>query len=226
MYFTWRPEGSQADIWFRDLRTGNERPVTCSSEEEYIGKPTPGRDGLTVVRIEPDLTRKLVVLGLDGKPRRTLFPSLTQIGAYHWADAHTVALMVGNPDGSFALLLGDVSTGALDTVAQHIRGLLGPIPGTRAISYLDDTDPEHLDLKSLDLGTHATAHVLALPDGVDQATWLADGSMLAGHGTQILRASPASPAWREVATLAGKIDGAIARLTISDDQRWLAVVTR
>src|SRR5689334_22870393 len=28
LYFTWRPVGSQADIWLHDLRTGAERAVT------------------------------------------------------------------------------------------------------------------------------------------------------------------------------------------------------
>jgi hypothetical protein len=77
---------------------------------------------------------------------------------------------------------------------------------------------------SLELATHATALVLPLPDSVDSVAWLSDGSLLAGRGTEILRASTAAPSWREVATLAGKIDGTISRLIISPDQRWLAVV--
>jgi hypothetical protein len=44
LYFTWRPEGGQADIWLHDIATGTERPVTCTSEEEYGATPTP--DGL------------------------------------------------------------------------------------------------------------------------------------------------------------------------------------
>ena len=36
--------------------------------------------------------------------------------------------------------------------------------------------------------------------------------------------SSAPPAWQEVADLAGKLEGAIARLVVSDDQRRLAIV--
>jgi len=58
LYFTWRPEGSQADIWFHDLRTNAERAITCSSQEEYGASATP--DGhLSVIRVEADLERRL-----------------------------------------------------------------------------------------------------------------------------------------------------------------------
>jgi hypothetical protein len=225
VYFTWRPEDSQADIWLRDLRTGDERPVTCSSEEEYVASRSP-RGELTVVRVEPDLTRRLVVLGGDGKPRRTLFPGLSSVASYRWADDHTVALMNGEPDGSFGMALGDVASGRVDTVAHQVRAVLAPIPGTRAVSYVDGTDPEHLKLMSVDLATHETRLLLPLPDEVDSVAWLADGSMLAGRGARILRASVAAPSWREVASLDGKIDGPIARLVVSDDQHRIAIVTR
>jgi Tol biopolymer transport system component len=224
MYFTWRPAGSQADIWLRDLRTREERPVTCSSEEEYVASPAPDRQELTVVRVDPDRSRRLVVLGLDGAIRRALFPTLTSIGAYRWADDHTIAILAGEPDGSFAIWIGDVSTGALDKVAHHVRAALATIPGRRAVSYVDDSDPDHLQLRSIDLATHATAQLLSLPDSVDNIAWLSDGSVLAARGTQILRASAAAPDWREVASLAGKIEGTISRLVVSPDQQRLAVV--
>jgi Tol biopolymer transport system component len=225
VYFTWRPEGSQADIWFHDLRTRQERPVTCTSEEEYLASPTPDRQGLTVVRVDRDLGRTVAVLGFDGKPRQTLFPRLTTVGAYRWADDHTMAMLLFAPDAPSRIVLGDVSTGAIDSVAEQVGASLAAIPGARAISYVDNSD-EHAQLMRLDLASRATAKLLTLPDGVDGVAWLADGSMLAGSGTQILRASPAAPPWQKVGDLAGQIRGTIARLVVSDDQRRVAIVVR
>jgi hypothetical protein len=224
LYFTWRPEGSQADIWLRDLRSADERPITCTSDEEYVGNLTPDRRGLSVVHIAPDLSRTLAVLGLDGAPQRTLFPSLTSIGAYRWADDHTVALLVSDSAGS-KLLLGDVPSGSAVPVAEQVGAAIAAIPGARAISYLDNSG-DHPVLMSLDLATRAATRLLALPDGVEHVAWLADRSVLVVAGTRILRASAAAPGWREVADLAGKIDGTLARIVVSDDQRRIALVTR
>ena len=233
LYFTWRPVGSQADIWFHDLRSGAERPVTCTSEEEYAASMTPDHTALSVIRVGKDLSRTLTLLGLDGKTRRTLVPSLTLVGAYRWADDHTVAVMVSGPDGALQLVLGDVSTGRVDPVAEQVGAALAAIPGTRAISYLDNREPLRMSLMSLDVASQATEKLLELPEGVDHVAWLSDDSVLAASGTRVLRATPTgaprapgSPAWQEIGDLAGKLNGAIARLVVSDDQRWLAIVVR
>jgi len=232
LYFTWRPVSSQADIWFHDLRSGEERAVTCTSEEEYIANPTPDRRSLSVVRVGKDLSRTLSLLSLDGTPQRTLLPSLTSVGAYRWADDHTLAVFVSDPDGASRLVLGDTTTSSVAVVAEQVGAALAAIPGTRAISYLDNRDEHHMNLMRLDVASHATEKLLELPAGVDSVGWLRDGSVLVASGTRILRATPAvvaSPApavWREVVDLAGKVDGTITRLVVSDDQRRLAIVVR
>jgi hypothetical protein len=224
LYFTWRPEGSQADIWFRDLRSGVEHPVTCTSVEEYAAALV--RDGLVVVRIEPDLTRRLVKLDFQGRERQVLFPTLTGVGAHVWLDDTTAVLFVPGPDPTMrsSLVLADLRTGKLDTVARDVGAALAIIPGTgaRAVSYLDNHEEHHSNLMRLDVDTKATTLVLPLPEDADQIAWLPDGSFVRGSGTQILRASATSPAWQQVADLAGKIDGSIQRLVIHDDQ--LAIV--
>jgi Tol biopolymer transport system component len=232
LYFTWRPARSQADIWFHDLRSGEEHPVTCTSEEEYAASVTPDRTALSVIRVGKDLSRTLAVLGLDGAPRRTLLPSLTLVSAYRWADDHTLAVFVSGPDGASRLVLGDATTGRVDTVAEPVGAALAAIPGTRAISYLVQSDQDRINLMSVDVASRATKKLLELPEGVDHVAWLSDGSVLVASGTRILRAMPpgaaapssAPPAWQEVADLAGKLEGTIARLVVSDDQRRLAIV--
>jgi len=233
LYFTWRPVGSQADIWFHDLRSGAERPVTCTSEEEYAASPTPDRTGLSVIRVGTDLSRTLAVIGLDGALRHTLLPDLTVVGAYRWADDHTLAVFVSGADGTSRLVVGDTATGRVDTVAEQVGAALAAIPGSHAISYLDNSGESRAQLMRLEIASRATAKLLELPEGVDHVAWLADGSVLVASGTRILRAMPAaatSPsapaAWQEVADLAGKLEGSIARLVVSDDQRRLAIVVR
>ncbi|MEO8699737.1 MAG: hypothetical protein ABI867_06820 [Kofleriaceae bacterium] len=224
LYFTWRPEGSQADIWFHDLRTGAERAITCSSEEEYAA--VPGRDGLTVVRVERDLRRDLVRIGLDGRERQALFPALTNVGAQSWIDDSTVAVFVaGTQDGASSLVIGDVRSGQVEPIAQNVGAAIAVIPGSRSISYFDQHDDAVTTLVRYDLETKTSTPVLTVAEGIEQVAWL-DTEVLAGVGTRIVRASPSSPEWRDVIDLQGAIEGALVRLVISADHRWLALVVR
>ena len=223
LYFTWRPEGSQADIWFHDLRTGAERPITCTSVEEYSAKPV--ADGLSVIRIAADLTRGLVRIGLDGRDRQVLFPSVTTVGAYTWVDDTTAAMFVPPtpPDTASSLVLGDARTGAVQTVARDVGPTLAMIPGTHDLSYVDQSD-EHPRLMRLDVASHVTTMLLPLPDGVDHVTWLPDASFLAGHGTRLVRASLDAPLWRDAGDLTG-IEGTLTSMVISPDRQRVALVT-
>jgi len=225
LYFTWRPEGGQADIYLHDLRTGAERAITCSSVEEYAAAPT--SEGLAVVRVEANLDRHVVRLGPDGRERQILFPSLTSVGGQLWLDATTAVLFIAGESSS--LVLADTRTGKLETLVANVGAATAKIPGTRDVSYVNQGDSAsdgHWNLMRLDVNTRATALVLPLPPAVDQVAWLPDGSVLAGAGTRIIRASARAPTWQDVVDLAGAIDGTLARVVISGDRTHVAFVVR
>jgi len=219
LYFTWRPDGSQADIWYRDLATGAERAVTCSSEEEYGATQT--ADGFVVIRVEPDLTRRLVRLDPAGNVVRALFPEVPNIGAYLWIDDDTTALFFGDDKGT-RIALGNPRTGAVVTVAENVNAAMSVIPGAGAISFIDQSDEKASRLMRLDLKTRAITPVMQVPAGVERVAWLGDGSVLYGDGTKLMRGTANAPA-REVADLRGSIEGAITRVSVGADR--LAIVT-
>ncbi|MEO8552341.1 MAG: hypothetical protein ABI678_20330 [Kofleriaceae bacterium] len=219
LYFTWRPDGSQADIWYRDLATGAEHAVTCSSEEEYSATQT--GEGLVVIRVEPDLTRRLVQLDAAGKVVHVLFPDVPNIGAYLWIDDTTTALFFGD-DGGTRIALGNPRTGEVVTVAEQVSAAMSVIPGAGAISFIDQSDEAVSRLMRIDLKTRAITPVIQVPDGVERVAWLGDGSVLYGDGTKLMRGTMGSPP-REVADLRGSIEGAIKRVSVSADR--IAIVT-
>lgn len=225
LYFTWRPDASQADIWYRDLRTAAEHPVTCTSAEEYSARPIDG--GLSVIRVEPDLTRHVVRLTADGRPRDALFPAQPNVGAYTWLDPATAALFIPPtpPATETSLVLADTRSNTLTPLVTQLNPGVAVIPDTHDLSYVDHSDPDHLRLMRLDLTTHASSLIAPLPDGVDHITWLPDGSYLACLGTRIFRATPSSPRYTLVADLTGQIDGTLTTITLSPDRRHAALVT-
>jgi hypothetical protein len=220
LYFTWRPEGGQADIWHHEIASGRERPITCTAEEEYSATPT--RDGLIVLRIAADGSRALVRLGPDGRLRDRLFPGVADLGAYLWIDEGHVAMFFGGNDGS-RLAIGDPRTGAMRDVASGVSAAMTATAGGGALGYVDQR-AETAQLMRLDLTTGAIAPVVTLPDGVEKFAWLADGSVLAGAGRTITRASAADPTWREVGRFDSGLEGTITRVIAGAGR--LAIVTR
>jgi hypothetical protein len=220
IYFTWRPEGSQADIYVRDLRTGAERGVTCTAEEEY--SPAVTTDGLVVLRVEPDLSRRIVRLGADGRVRDVLFPGVADIGAFLWIDDTHVALMFAGA-GSTRLAIGDPTSGTLEPIAENVTGALAVVPGAHAITYVDAAG-ERPTLMRFDLDGKSRTPVVPLPEGADKVASLPDGSVIAGRGKQLVRAAPPDAAWHAIADLGAAIEGTITRVIISGGH--IAVVTK
>lgn len=220
VYFTWRPEGGQADIWHHALAGGAERPITCTSEEEYSATPT--RDGLIVLRIAADGSRALVRLGPDGRMRERLFPGVADLGAYLWIDDTRVAMFFGGNDGT-RLAIGDPRSGAMRDVASGVSAAMTPTAGGGALGYVDQQG-DSAQLMRLDLTTGAIVPVVTLPDGVEKFAWLADGSVLAGAGRTIVRASAGDPTWREVGRFDSALEGTITRVIAGAGR--LAIVTR
>jgi hypothetical protein len=219
LYFTWRPEGGQADIWLHDIATGAERPVTCTSEEEYGATPT--RDGLIAMRIAADKSRALVRLDPDGRLSERLFPTVGDVGAYVWIDDAHVAMFFGSADGT-RLVLGDPQTGALRELASGVTAAMAVAPDG-ALGYVDQRS-EPARLMRLDLAAGTVAPVTTIPVGIEKFAWLPDGSVLAGAGRTIVRASTEDPTWREVGRFNDRLDGAIIRVIAGP--RHLAIVTR
>jgi hypothetical protein len=212
LYFTWRPEGGQSDVYVKDLATGGVRAVTCTSEEEYAPQVVGGR--VTVVRVAADLATGLATI--DGA---RLFPAIDKVGSQLWVDANTVVMFTsGDPT---ALVRGDLATGATQKLVDHVGPALAVIPGTRTVSYFDQSG-DHAQLMKLDVASGATTPIMSLPDDIQQVAWLDADTLLAGQGTKLVVARPGAD-WHEVIDLG---IGAIQRVVVAPDRTRIAVVAK
>jgi hypothetical protein len=91
-----------------------------------------------------------------------------------------------------------------------------------ALGYVDQQS-EPARLMRLDLAAGTAAPFATIPVGVEKFAWLPDGSVLAGAGRTIMRASAEDPTWREVARF-DQLEGTITRVIAGP--RHLAIVTR
>lgn len=98
IYYVWRPDDSQADIWYHDLESGMERPLTCTPQEEYSPSPMPGGLAISVVRVDDLSRRRLWRIPLDGGAPAALFPNITSVAYHAWVDTHDVFLYLTVPE--------------------------------------------------------------------------------------------------------------------------------
>jgi hypothetical protein len=89
----------QADIWFHDLSSGENRAVTRTApESEYSPTWLGMGGGFSAIRVEADSTQRLWRFDVDGGNASVLFPNVAPVGYHAWADDHTVVMYVlGTP---------------------------------------------------------------------------------------------------------------------------------
>ena len=121
--------------------------------------------------------------------------------------------VLGSPN---SLQLADVRRGSADTIATGIGRSLHRIPETRTISFVRKVSPTEWWIESLDVSSRATKRLVRLPEGIEDYAWLADGSVVCGRGSTLLRWSGvAGDAWRAIADLSSAGVGGITRLAVS-----------
>jgi len=226
LYFSWRPDNSQADVWYHDLRTGKERAITCTKEEEYSPKIMPDGSSLSVVRVGKDSVRHLwrVPLQHGNGTGCFLLPNLTSIAFYTWVDSHTLGLYLTEPDESSSVLaIADLQTGMIDRITPKIGPSLGKVPARREISYVTQDKDGHSVLMAIDVDTKKQRVVVALPERVDNYVWLADGSLLVPQGPTILHWSPGET-WKPVANFVSSGLKDMRSLVVSPSGERLAIV--
>lgn len=212
----------QADIFRVDPATGRVTQVTRTApESEYSAARTPAGDRLTVVRVEADSTQRLWSFAPDGTDPRIVLTDVKPVGYYAWADAHTLALFVlGEPA---TLQVADTRTGQAHVVALRIGRAIQKIPGSDAISFVQQGADSTARIERLDPATGAITPLVTVPSMDGFHAWTPDGTLLTATGGRILAWRAGDESWTPVADLGPGIHD-ITRLAVSADGRWLAFV--
>lgn len=222
LLFTAVRDGAQADIFRYEVETGTTERLTHSApESEYSARTSLDGGSITVVRVEKDSTQRLWKIPMGPEAPTPILPSLKPAGYYAWASPSLVAVFVlGNPN---ALVLGDVTTGKIDTVARNVGRSLHRIPGTDHISYTERTADGATWVQDLDPALRSATRLARLPAGVEDYAWTPGGSIITSDGAGTLLAW-SGDAWQRIGDLASEGLGSISRLSVSPNTDWIAVV--
>lgn len=218
---------SQTDIYSLNLATGAKMRITATKESEFSPMLTPNPYYFSAVRVESDAdkTQRLWQFPIDrlekGKP---VFPTIRNIGYYHWINQRNVLLFVtGNPslliianttDGSYKKITSDIGRCFQRTKNGNVAFIKKESPSKWLICELNLLDP--------DFGYKTITTTL---DGTEDFVILEDGSFLMGSGSKIYRYDPAKTEqdWVEIADLRTYNIKSITRMALSGDGK-LALV--
>jgi hypothetical protein len=215
----------QADIWRYDFATHTARAVTTTRESEYSATFMPKSGGISVVRVELDSTQRLWRLDPDGGHPALLFEKIKPVGYHAWASDSVLALYVlGNPN---ALVLTRLGSEKFDTVARNIGRALQPIPGRRAVSFVQIVDSSKSWLMELNADSATVRRLRLLPRGAEFHVWTTGGLVLASDGTALDQwDSRGAASWERVADLSALGLKGVTRLAVSPSGDQLALVAR
>lgn len=215
----------QADIWRYDFVTHAARAVTTTPESEYSPTVMPQSGGVSVVRVELDSTQRLWRLDRDGSHPALLFEKIKPVGYHAWAGDSALAMFVlGNPN---ALVLARLGTEQADTVARNVGRALQPIPGRRAVSFVQIEDSTESWLTELNADSGTVHRLVRLPRGAEFHVWVPGGLVVASDGTTLYQwDSHGTASWQPVADLGALGLKGVTRLALSPAGDRLAIVAK
>lgn len=218
-------EDDQADVYRFDLVTEDLEQVTSTPESEYSPHLTPDGGAISVVRVALDgVGQSLYRMALDGEEATDLLPGLDDIGYHAWAGPDRVALFrVGEPS---SLYLATPSTGEVRHIADHVGRSLQSIPGTRAVSFVDQSDPERWLVRRLDGESGEVETVVDTPPGSVDHAWMSSSTLIMGHEGALYRYSVGERegVWIPLVDLRSYI-GPFSRIAVSPSGLRIAVVS-
>ena len=212
-------EDAQSDIYRYDLSSKTTTRVTTTPESEYSATVMPDGKRFSVIRVEKDSAQRLWSFALDGSDPKLLIESLKPVGYHAWLDANRVVMFVlGRPN---ALVLGDLRTGKMDTLARGIGRSLAKLG--EGFTFTQDVD-SITHVRGMSPSTKLSREITTLPRGVQDLVWLRDGTIVVGSGSKLLARLPNATSFTELADLSADGVTQITRLAVSPDGKQLAIV--
>ena len=225
LLFTSNRDGKQTDIYFVELPTRQVRQFTHTPESEY--SPTVMLDdaGVSTIRVEADGTQRVWQFAGDGAAPTLALRDVKPAGYHAWVDAGRLAVYVlGTPA---TLQIADVKGGAGRVVATDIGRAVLRRPATVwrtgvTISFVQREGDGWMVKEWLPATGQVLPVVAALPGSTDRdAAWAPDGTLFMTKGGEVHWWRPGQEGWT---LLADPGIGALSRLAVSPDGRWMALV--
>ena len=157
---------------------------------EYSPMLMANKINISVVQVVQDDTTQILAK-CDNKEDQcyNLLPKFKgQVAYYAWIDANRVAMYVlGDPA---TLLLADVSTGKVDTIAEDVGRCVQKLPGKNLQIGFVDKSSNPWQIKLYDAKSKKITEVVPTLEEEEDFCFMPDGSILMGHESELFHYVP------------------------------------
>lgn len=212
-------EDAQADIWRVSTDGGAPARLTVTSESEYSATPMPNGRGFSVIRVEADSTQRLWEFDWYGTARAVILPALKPVGYHVWVNPRQLgAFVLGSPN---ALVLADVFSEGVDTLARGIGRAFAKVPGAEGFTFVHFHGDTSV-IGMVDAATGGVKRVIHPPPGGEYHVLLPGGVVIASSGSKLYRSRGTE--WIVLADFAALGVRNITRIALSPQRDQLAFV--
>lgn len=185
---------------------------------EYSPLRIPESDAFSAIRLDTTGLQRLYRYERKG-PISLVDPNL-KIGYHRWISATSLLCTVLVEDHMNLMLVQHDSSATL--IAEKVGRSLHRIPNTKQFSFIQQKEDKNV-LSSYDPSTELIQSLLTLPEGVQDVSWLASGTLIFGQGNSLFQWDPTTSRGIHVWKKLEEINN-ISRLALSPNGKLLALV--
>ncbi|MEB8344425.1 nuclear transport factor 2 family protein [Flavobacteriaceae bacterium KMM 6898] len=213
----------QTDIRQYEIKNGNSSwLLDTQNGSEYSPLRIPDTDDLSAIRLDNDGTQLLYRYSNTQENPEVLLKDL-KVGYQLWFNEDILITTVLT-DGGMDLVVTNFKDNSTYTVQKNVGRSLHKIPNSNLISYISMEDVLGT-IKSLDPISGVTKEIIRTYLMKEDVCWLADGSLLTGHGNMLYSFNPKKDKeWTLAHVFENKDINLISRLAVNSNSTQLAMV--
>jgi Tol biopolymer transport system component len=221
-------ENDQTEIIAYDLNQETKSRLNKTTlGGEYSPQKFPLENRIAAVRLDPDGLQRLYsyVLNTNKKEEsKELIPDYMVAYFTFYDNDNIVASII--IDDQLDLFKANLTTGEVLKITSNTGRSIHKVPGTNNVSYtlVNEDDIHEVYIINI-MGDNESYYVCDLPFGIQDHCWLTDTQLLLGSDDKIYVYDLfGNRKWEEAADLSSENISEINRVTVSPDQKKLAIV--
>lgn len=220
-----KTRNKQTDIGGFDIQNGKQFWVNNTFVgSEYSPQRIPGTQDVAAVRLDTTGLQLLYRYSWEKEESTVLLPNL-KVGYFSFYDENLLLTAVLT-ENAMDLILNDLNSKTSTTLVKKIGRSLHKVPGSNSMSYTILNENGNFDVYLLDFTKEnpESFFLCALPEGVQDYTWLNENKILLGKGDQIYLYDILNGSqWTAIADLKEHKLNNITRITTNEKGDKLAI---
>ncbi len=190
---------------------------------EYSPLKIPSKEAVSAIRLDTTGLQRLYQYNLQNGEPEELLKDL-KVGYHVWFHKDILVSSVLVND-QMNLVVSNLKNHTNDTIQNNVGRSLHKIPNSDLISFISKKS-DAWSIHAMHPLSKEIKQIVTLPPKIEDICWLKNGSILIGQGNTIkIRNPKTDKEWRILHVFDEKFMKNISRMSISPDQRYIAIVS-